>query len=112
MADKYNIQIDCGATYKLIIEWQNEDGTYVNLTGYKARMKLKHSYSTEALVSLTNLDGITLRGASGQVVISIPPEKTRELVGTGVYDVELESPGGEVTRILEGTWVAIPEVTD
>jgi hypothetical protein len=32
--------------------------------------------------------------------------------GSGVYDLELESAGGVVTRVLEGSWEAKPEVTD
>lgn len=116
MADKYNLSIDAGATYQLVVAWKDGNGDPVNLTGYSARMKLKDTYGGTTLVSLTDSDGITLGGSAGTLAIVIADTLTATLAGTshtkGVYDLEVESAGGVTTRILEGKWVCSPEVTD
>lgn len=116
MADKYNLSIDAGATYQLVVTWKDGNGAPVNLTGYAARMKLKDTYGGTTLVSLTDSDGITLGGSAGTVAITISDALTSSIGGTdhtrGVYDLEVESSGGVVTRLLEGRWVCSPEVTD
>jgi hypothetical protein len=116
MADKYTMNIDAGATYALTVTWTDSNDTPINLTGYTARMKLKSDFGGTALVSLTETDGLTLGGASGTIAISISPTLTGALCDTepkkGVYDLELVSSGGVVTRLLEGRWIATPEVTD
>ena len=39
------------------------------------------------------------------------PDRTEDLIQSGVYDVEMISPGGEVTRVLEGKFRLSKEVT-
>jgi hypothetical protein len=56
--------------------------------------------------------GITLGGVAGTIVINITAAQTTALTaGNYVYDLELTSGGGVVTRILEGSFVVTPEVT-
>lgn len=56
--------------------------------------------------------GITLGGSAGTIVINITAAQTTALTaGNYVYDLELTSGGGFVTRILEGKFVITPEVT-
>jgi hypothetical protein len=56
--------------------------------------------------------GLTLGGSAGTIVINITAAQTTALTsGTYVYDLELTSGGGVVTRILEGKFVITPEVT-
>ena len=112
MADTYDLSIDCGSTYQLLITWTTPAGAAINITGYTARMKMKNKHGGTTLVSLTDSDGLTLGGSAGTVAVLISAARTAALSGTGVYDVEVESSGGIVTRILEGTWSARPEVTD
>lgn len=116
MADKYNLAIDAGATYQLTVTWNDSNGDPIDLTSYTARMKLKSTYGGDALVSLTESDGITLGAALGTIAIVITDTLTATLAGTshtkGVYDLEVESSGGVTTRLLEGKWVCSPEVTD
>ena len=112
MADTYDMQIDCGSTYQLTITWTTPAGAAINITGYTARMKMKNKHGGTLYCSLTETDGLTLGGSAGTIAIEISAARTAALSGTGVYDVEVESAGGVVTRILEGTWSARPEVTD
>ena len=116
MADKHNLVIDAGATYSLTVTWKDSNDAAINLTSYTARMKLKSRFGGDTLVSLTDTDGLTLGGALGTVAIVISAARTATLCDTdttkGVYDLEVVSSAGVVTRLLEGTWVARPEVTD
>jgi hypothetical protein len=60
------------------------------------------------LVSPTN---ITLN-SSGQIVVNATATAmTAVPAGRYVYDLEVESAGGEVTSLLEGRFVVKPEVT-
>lgn len=56
--------------------------------------------------------GITLGGVAGTVVITIDAAYTADLTsGNYVYDLELTSSNGTVTRLLEGQFIVTPEVT-
>ena len=113
-ASIYNLNIEQGATFTRTITWKDSTGAAVNLTGYTARMQIRERVeSTSALVSLTQASGITLGGAAGTVVITITPTQTDALpnIKKGVYDLELVSNGGIVTRLLQGEVVVSPQVT-
>lgn len=110
---KYNMVCPQGSTF-------NQEMTYsinavnVNLTGYTARMQVRDKHtSTSAVISLTTENSrITLGGSAGTITMSISAADTALLTPkTYVYDLELISGGGEVTRIIEGKFVVTPEVT-
>lgn len=101
-----------GETFDRTITWEI-DGTPVNLTGYTARMQIRKTHkSTSAVVSLTSSSGLTLGGSAGTIQIVISATATAALTaGKYVYDLELVSAGGIVTRVIEGTFELTPEVT-
>ena len=101
-----------GASFDRTLTWKI-DGTAVNLTGYSARMQVRSTYSSStAVVSLTDGSGITLGGAAGTIVIEITAATTAGIAeGQYVYDLELVSGSGAVTRLVEGTFIVDPEVT-
>ena len=101
-----------GADFSLNLVWKN-DGVLVDLTGYTARMQLKMSYAdTVPALSLTSGSGITLGGVLGTIDIAITAIQTAALQATTyLYDLELVSSGGQVTRLLEGKIKVTPEVT-
>ena len=68
--------------------------------------------STTTLVSLVDGSGLTLGGKAGTVNVFIAAATTASFNPiTYVYDLELVSPDGKVTRIVEGTFRVTPEVT-
>lgn len=101
-----------GSTFTRTVKWI-VDGFPVNLNGYSAAMQIRQSYSsTTPIVSLTSVNGLTLGGADGTIVIEISAEDTAEIpAGSYVFDLELTAPDTTVTRILEGDFVVTPEVT-
>ena len=108
----YNIKAYQGATYSLNMTWAI-GGTAVNLTGYSARMQVRESYdSGTAVVSITSGTGITLGGTAGSIILELTPTTTAGVPsGQYVYDLELQTSGGYVTRLLEGNFTVDPEVT-
>lgn len=113
MAVSYNVTIDQGATWYLNVEYDNPNGTPVNLTSYTAALQIRSlPESATAVLSLSTGSGITITGATGLVAISATATQTRAIdEGTYYYDLEITSPAGVVTRLVQGQAVVTPEVT-
>jgi len=114
LGNRYDLEIKQGATLSLTATWKDSSGTAVNLTGYTARLQVRATYdSSSTILSLTSASGITLGGAAGTIAITASATTTAALTApwSGVYDLELVSGGGEVTRLLEGTATVSPEVS-
>ena len=110
---KYNMVCPQGSTF-------NQELTYtinaanVNLSGYTARMQIreKHTSTTSLLDLTTENGGIMLGGSSGTISINIAASTTTGFIPKEyVYDLELISSGGVVTRLIEGKFIVTPEVT-
>lgn len=118
---KYDITIEQGANLDITTTWyssyneQSKTGTVVDITGYSARMKIKKKKEdTNELVELTDGNGgIILGGAAGTIQIVMTAAATTDLdFDKAVYDLELISGSGVVTRFLEGVVTLSKQVTD
>lgn len=111
-AGVHDITIEKGATFQLTVVYKLDD-VVVDISGYSARMQVRRYYnSTTADVDIDDSDYITITGAEGKLEIAIPPSITGALSYLcGVYDIEIESAGGVVTRLLQGEVTISPEVT-
>ncbi len=112
MTATYDFEAGQGETFDRTVTWKIDD-VAVNITGYTARMQIRKTIrSTSAVVSLTQASGLTLGGSAGTIQIVISATATAALdAGRYVYDLELVSAGGVVTRVLEGAFVLTAEVT-
>jgi len=112
MAGSYNFTIEQGATFNLLMTWKI-DNVPVNLTGYTARLQARIDVDeTDTILSLTTGAGITLGGAAGTITLDQTATQTALLPkGEYVYDLELQSSGGIVTRLLQGELNISAEVT-
>jgi hypothetical protein len=112
MAGSYNFTIEQGATFNLLMTWRI-DNVPVNLTGYTARLQARIDVDeTDTILSLTTGAGITLGGAAGTITLDQTATQTALLPkGEYVYDLELQSSGGVVTRLLQGELNISAEVT-
>jgi hypothetical protein len=112
MAGSYNFTIEQGATFNLLMTWRI-DNVPVNLTGYTARLQARIDVDeTDTILSLTTGAGITLGGAAGTITLDQTATQTALLPkGEYVYDLELQTSGGIVTRLLQGELNISAEVT-
>lgn len=108
---KYNITANQGETFKLDFTISTDSVAW-DLTTYSARMQVRTSAgASDTLLSLTSDSEISLT-ALGQVSIVVDADTMANVIaGRFVYDLEVESAGGEVTRILEGKFTVRAEVT-
>lgn len=112
-AGTYNIVVDQGTDWSETFVLRNGDGSLVNLTGYTARMHVRRDYDAPTtLVELTTANGrIALGGSAGTITLSLNSATTAAISRSGVYDIELVSSGGLVSRPLRGDFVLRREVT-
>jgi len=111
----HHISIEQGATFTQEMTWKISD-VVVNLTGYTARLKARSTVESRNVpsVELTSAAGgdIALGGAAGTITISLTATETAALnPGKYTYDLELQSSGGVVTRLLKGNLTVVAEVT-
>jgi hypothetical protein len=112
-AGSLNFTIEQGATFNLLLTWKI-DGTPVNITNWTARLAARVDVEdSEIILSLTTSNGgITLGGAAGTISLNQTATQTALLpAGTYVYDLELISGAGAVTRLVQGELNISPEVT-
>jgi len=114
-AGKYSFIIEQGATTNLNVQWTNNSGSAVDLTGYQARMQIRPGIeASDVYISLSSSlspdgTGLNLSGSngitpvqSGSVGIYISAYSSSLLNFTeAFYDLEMVN-GKEVTRLLEG----------
>lgn len=111
-AGRYAFVIEQGATWDQTLTWTIDDEP-VDLTGYSARMQVRQQVASPTpVLSLTDEDGIELGGEDGTIRLSRSAAQTAALpAGSFVYDLEVVSGGGVVTRLIEGGFRVKPEVT-
>ena len=108
------ITIEQGSTFSLSINWTDSNGATIDLTSYTARMQCRVGHAATATVfSLTDASEITLSDADPNVLITIGAATTAAYDAPllGVYDLELVSPSGVVSKILKGELRIESEVT-
>lgn len=114
MADIYNTVIDQGATWQRVVIYNDSNGDPVNITNNTAAMQLRTSpmANTAVLTLSTQNGGITIVGNQGKLTITATATQTSNLKPQKyTYDLELYSPGGIVTRLMQGTILVNPETT-
>ena len=114
-AGRYSFVIEEGATTNIQINWTDESGSAIDLTGYHARMQIRPSVQSDVVyLSLSSSlesdgTGINLSGSnfttplqSGSMAIYISADVTTQLdFNEAFYDLELVRQN-TVTRLLEG----------
>lgn len=113
-AGKLNMVIEQGATFNPVLTYQDSDAVIIDLTSYTARMKIKDSRAdVTALEEITTENGgITLGGVLGTIALLFSDTDTALMTWeSGVYDLELISGSGIVTRLLQGVITVSAEVT-
>jgi hypothetical protein len=83
-----------------------------DLAGYIARMTIRDKVGGTELIHLVSPTDIVVDNATKTITVTIAAAVTAGFTWTkGVYDLELESPTGEVTALLYGKVTVKKEVT-
>jgi hypothetical protein len=117
-AATWNIVCDQGKTLIRTITYGslvNNTFTEFDNSGWKARMQIRATYSSDnAVISLTSDDGeIVLGGNTGEITFTVSSTDMEDLVGKYVYDLELyQGSSPEIVRCpVRGEINVRPEVT-
>jgi len=115
----YNITIEQGSDYILILTLMQDEVTPMDLTGFSGRGQVRKTHK-DNVVAASFTATIIGDPVDGVIRYSIPSADTA-LIETGettnckdsqyVYDIELVSGSGIVTRLLQGRASVSPEVT-
>ncbi len=111
------------ATYN-IVTYQGDDDSFVltytiggviaNLTGYSAQMDVRtRRNASTAIASFSSpSNGISIDGPNGKITVSLPHAITGVLAPADyVYDLQITSPSGLVTTVVQGLFSIVQEVT-
>jgi hypothetical protein len=114
MAENYSFVIDQGADWYLNLQYKDSAGAAINLTNYTAAMQFRlTTTSAVAAISLTQASGITITGATGTLAIRATAAQTAPLDDSAkyYYDLEITSPTGIVTRLIQGIATVSAQIT-
>lgn len=124
IAGIYNMTIEQGSTFSRLISIEQPDlvtdptgNTFepFDLTGYTARMQIRRTLeSVTPMLSLTTENGrieINPGTATNEIELSINAETTATLSTSGIYDLEIIDPNGNVSKVVRGDVTLVAEVT-
>lgn len=124
LGNKYDLTIQQGSTYDLVLTLKDDNGNTRNLVSYTARMQIRPSYSSSTIVAdLSTANGeIVIDGANGTVRIGITAANTANIkvdltksakppYSTYVYDLETTDSIGKVSKLMYGDVTVYGEVT-
>lgn len=113
-AGKLNIVIEQGTTFNPVLTYTDENDAAIDLSGYTARMQIRDKRTSANFIHelTTENSGITLGGVAGTITLLITDTDTAAFAfKNAVYDLELISGGGIVTRLLNGSVTLSTEAT-
>lgn len=106
---KVDLIVDQGADWSESVDFNNDDGTPVNLTGYSFLGTLKTSYFSNTTIA--NFVITVLNAPVGNTVMSMNAATTANLsAGNYVYNVKMVDNLGLTTNIMQGIFTVRPSV--
>ena len=108
-AGTYNFIIDQGATFTRQLTVKEINSAMV-LTGYSVASKMRSTHDSSTVVGTFTC---TVSNASGGIITMSMSSSTTAAIEEAmyVYDLEITSGAGIVTRLLQGQITVNPEVT-
>ena len=109
MATVSNLFVDAGASYSNIISVAATNGQPLNLTGYTVASQMRKSYQSSTAYNFT---ASVFNAEQGKVRLQLTPEQSQAIpAGRWLYDLEITSPSGNKTRVVEGIVTVNPQIT-
>ncbi len=109
MAARADIIIDQGTTFETVVTVTDTNGDVVDLTNYETASQIRKHHTSSAV---TATFVISNGGTNGQLTLSLSSSATGGIdAGRYVYDVEVTTAAGVVSRVVEGIVTVNPQVT-
>jgi D-Tyr-tRNAtyr deacylase len=109
MAIIANLYIDQGTDFSITVDVTDSAGDILDLSNYTAAAQIRKTYSSS---STSATFATSIAELAGQVTISLTDTQTAALEsGRYVYDLNITSAAGVVTRVIEGQAIVTPGVT-
>jgi hypothetical protein len=109
MATVSNLYIDQGSFFRTYVTVSAANGTPLELTNYTVASQMRKSYQSSTAYNFTSSISSPIQG---RVRIELSSEQSRVIpAGRYLYDIEVLSPSGERTRVVEGIVTITPEIT-
>jgi hypothetical protein len=110
---RFDLKVYQGAKLDKTFTWKDSGGSPIDITGYTARAQIRDRVGGAVILNMTSGTGeIVLGDAAGTIQLLVLSAVTAALKPVdGVWDLELVTAGGEVTRLLEGKGNVFAEVT-
>jgi len=115
-AGTYDLTIEQNATFQISVFWTTSTTPPVpiNVTGYTAKMQIRPAVGDPTVLATltTSNGGIIMGDTDGKITLYMSDSTTLAFTWvTGVYDLDVVSPTGFVTRLLEGNVTVSQAVT-
>jgi hypothetical protein len=108
MAIKANLVVDQGANFTATIDVADANDTVFNLTGYNVAAQMRKNYTSSTAITFT----ASHTGVLGKINLGLSANTTAAIEpGRYLYDVEITSSGGTITRVVEGIVTVTPGIT-
>jgi len=105
MAGQKNFEVDQNATFTFIVDYRDNNGNAIDLTGASAKMQVRDGKGGAKLaVTLTSPSGgIVIDPTNGRLTIKMTPTQTNKLFyPKSSYDVMVVDSNGNKIKLLEG----------
>ena len=105
MAIQKNFEVDQNTTFTFIVEYKDDSGNPINLTGASAKLQVRDTKGGSRLAfTLTSpASGITIDPALGKLTIRMTPTQTNKIFyPKSSYDLMLTDSNAVKTKLLEG----------
>ena len=114
MAGQKNFEVDQNATFTFIVEYKDNDGDPISLTGASAKLQVRDTKGGSKLAfTLTSPSGgITIDAPNGKLTVKMTPTQTNKLFyPKSSYDLMIIDSNGNRIKLLEGFFTLSRSVT-
>ncbi len=108
-AGTYNFTVEQGATFTRLLTLKENDSA-MNLTGYSAASQMRSTADTSTVAG--TFTATVSNAGAGQITLSMTATQTGNIEeGIYVYETEITSGAGAITRVLQGKVTVTANVT-
>jgi hypothetical protein len=106
------LSIKRGDTWSRLIEFENEDGNSIDITGWTIFFTVKSEIDDpdiDAVISKTIT--VLSNPTAGEAEIELTPTDTAQTIGSYLYDIQVKTAANEIFTVLEGILTITQDVT-